>query len=82
MLGVAGSDFDCGVYTTAYTSVTPNSHRPRAQTLVVIRTFSFPSRNLWMMEARCSTVSSPLSKDTWWPSCIISTVSHLALRRV
>lgn len=60
----------------------PNFHIPRAQTLVVIRTFSLPSRNRWMMEARCSTVSSPLSKDTWWPSCIISTVSHLAFRRV
>lgn len=47
-----------------------------------MRTFSFPSRNLWMMEARCSTVSSPLNKDTWWPSCIISTVNHLAFRRV
>lgn len=58
------------------------THTPRAQTLVVIRTFSFPSRNLWMMEARWSTVSSPLSKDTWWPSCIISTVNHLAFRRV
>lgn len=29
-----------------------HTHVPRAQTLVVIRTFSFPSRNLWMMEAR------------------------------
>lgn len=59
-----------------------HTHAPRAQTLVVIRTFSFPSRNLWMMEARWSTVSSPLNKDTWWPSCIISTVNHLAFRRV
>lgn len=34
------------------------------------------------MHARWSTVSSPLNIATWWPSCIIATVNHLALSRV
>lgn len=59
-----------------------HTHTPRAQTLVVMRTFSFPSRNLWRTEARWSTVSSPLNRDTWWPSCAICTLSHLASWRV
>lgn len=55
---------------------------PLAQTLVVIRTLCFPSRNRWMISARCSTVSSPLKRDTWCPSFDSCRASHLAFLRV
>lgn len=55
---------------------------PLAQTLVAMRTFSFPSRKRWMTLARWATVSSAVRMATWCPSWLISTASQSALLRV
>ncbi len=52
---------------------------PLAQTLVVTRTFSLPSRKRSMTAALCSTCISPLSSATWWPSLDSSPASHPAV---
>ena len=55
---------------------------PLADTLVVMRTFSMPRRNRPITEARWSTASSPLSSATAWPSFVIFSHSHEAVRFV
>lgn len=55
---------------------------PRAHTLVVTRTFSLPSRKRSITAALCSTIISPLSSATWWPSFESSAASQLAVLRV
>ena len=58
-------------------------HRlPLEQTLVVTSTFSLPSLKRWMTEALCSTIISPLSKATWWPSLDSCPLSQAAILRV
>jgi len=52
---------------------------PRAQTLVVTRTFSLPSLKRSMTAALCSTCISPLSSATWWPSLDSSPASQPAV---
>lgn len=52
---------------------------PRAQTFVVTRTFSLPSRKRSMTAALCSTCISPLSSATWWPSLDSSPASQPAV---
>lgn len=55
---------------------------PRAHTLVVTSTFSLPSRKRSITAALCSTIISPLSRATWWPSLESSAASQLAVLRV
>lgn len=55
---------------------------PRAHTLVVTRTFSLPSLKRSITAALCSTIISPLSRATWWPSLESSAASQLAVLRV
>lgn len=55
---------------------------PLAQTLVVTSTFSLPSRKRSITAALCSTIISPLSSATWWPSFESSAASQPAVFRV
>lgn len=52
---------------------------PRAQTLVVTRTFSLPSLKRSITAALCSTCISPLSSATWWLSLDSSPASQPAV---
>ena len=58
-----------------------NNFSPLAETLVVMRTFSLPSRKRWMIAARCSMVSSPVSKPTTCWSDVIFSANHDAVER-
>lgn len=55
---------------------------PLAHTLVVTSTFSLPSRKRSITAALCSTIISPLSSATWWPSFESSAASQPAVFRV
>lgn len=55
---------------------------PLAQTLVVMSSFSLPSRNLFSTAIRCSTVISPDNNATACPSWVIFCDSHDAALRV
>lgn len=55
---------------------------PLERTLVVIRTFSFPSLNRSSTAILCSTVRSPDNKATACPSLVIFSTSHWAVLRV
>lgn len=55
---------------------------PLAQTFVVTSTFSLPSRKRSITAALCSTIISPLSNATWWPSFESSAASQPAVFRV
>lgn len=55
------------------------TYSPLAQTLVVTRTFSLPTRKRSITAALCSTCISPLSSATWWPSLESSPANHPAV---
>lgn len=55
---------------------------PLEHTFVVTSTFSLPWRKRSMTAALCSTVISPLSNATWWPSLISCADSQAAILRV
>lgn len=55
---------------------------PLEHTFVVTSTFSLPFLKRSMTAALCSTVISPLSNATWWPSLVRFAVSQAAILRV
>ena len=62
--------------------LTCSTSMPLALTLVVISSFSLPSRNLFNTASRCSTVISPDNSATEWPSAVIFSANQEAAFRV
>ena len=62
--------------------LTCSTSMPLAHTLVVMSSFSFPSRNLFSTAIRCSTVISPDNSATAWPSSVIFCANHETALRV
>ena len=58
--------------------LTCSTSMPLALILVVISSFSLPSRNLFNTASRCSTVISPDNSATEWPSAVIFSANQEA----
>ena len=63
------------------TSARQTGQQPLAETLVVMRTFSLPSRKRLIMAARCSICSSPVSSATACESLVIFSANQAAVLR-